>query len=82
MLIIKVRIGGIMSREKLQNIDKFVTVTELCEILNMGRNTIYRWTHRKKIPAHRIGGTYRYNLTEVLRITNTMTKAGGKHVKS
>ena len=67
-----------MSSEKLQSDKKIVTVTELCQILQLGRNTIYRLTRRKLIPAYKIGESYRYDLEAVLRATKYSRRGGAR----
>jgi excisionase family DNA binding protein len=36
--------------------DMFVTISEAAKILNVSRQTIYRWIEDKKFPAEKVGG--------------------------
>jgi len=45
--------------------ERWVGVDEIAAHLGVTRDTIYRWTERKSLPAHRLGRVWRYKLTEV-----------------
>ena len=42
-------------------------VTDLQNMLNVSRKTLYRWIQAKKIPAYRISGQYRFRRDEIDR---------------
>ncbi len=42
-------------------------VTDLQNMLNVSRKTLYRWIQAKKIPAYRISGQYRFRREEIDR---------------
>ena len=42
-------------------------VTDLQNMLNVSRKTLYRWIQARKIPAYRISGQYRFRREEIDR---------------
>jgi excisionase family DNA binding protein len=59
------RPGGAMSEEH------FVSASELAEIYQISRDEIYRLAKRGIIPAHKIGGIWRFCLPDVKRCTSS-----------
>lgn len=45
--------------------ERWLTVEQIAEHLQVSKETIYRWLDRKRIPAHRIGRQWRFQATEV-----------------
>jgi excisionase family DNA binding protein len=40
--------------------DKLLTINQVAELLQVKKNTIYSWTHTRKIPFVKIGGVLRF----------------------
>jgi len=40
--------------------EKLLTIEQLCEILQVKKNTIYSWTFMRKIPFVKINGALRF----------------------
>ena len=38
---------------------------DICDILGIDRNTLYRWLHYEDFPKIRVGGTWRFELEKV-----------------
>ncbi len=47
---------------------KIVTAKELSTFLKVSDSTIYNLADQKKLPAFKIGGSWRFDLEEVLKI--------------
>lgn len=45
--------------------DRWLSVEEVAHYLGISKETIYRWLEKKKIPAHRIGKLWKFQLSEV-----------------
>lgn len=45
--------------------DKYLTVDELSEYLQVHRTTIYRLLKQRKLPGFRIGSDWRFNLETI-----------------
>lgn len=43
--------------------EKLLTVREAAQLLRLGEVTVYRLAQRRKIPAVKVGGSWRFNLT-------------------
>jgi excisionase family DNA binding protein len=43
----------------------WLTVTEIAEHLRVAPITIYRWLEQHRIPAHRVGRQWRFQVAEV-----------------
>ena len=61
-----------LAEEVSQN-DRLLTVAEAAEWLGCGRRTLDQMVNDRRIPAHLIGGRYRFDKHEVLK----ETKLGG-----
>ena len=46
-------------------IPKVLTLTEVCDYLNVSPVTIYRLLKRKRIPAFRVAGSWRFNVEDL-----------------
>ena len=47
--------------EKIERIDHAMTVTEISDLLNLGKTAIYEMTRRGAIPFYRLGGSVRFD---------------------
>lgn len=60
---------------KTEEKNPLIGVTELCQILNVGRNTAYKLLENKEIRAFKIGKTWKIPLVNIdeliLKYTNT-----------
>lgn len=45
--------------------DRWLSVEEVARYLGISKETVYRWLEKKKIPAHRIGKLWKFQLSEV-----------------
>ncbi|MFA6238059.1 MAG: helix-turn-helix domain-containing protein [Bacteriovorax sp.] len=45
--------------------DRWLSVDEVAQYLGISKETLYRWLEKKKIPAHRIGKLWKFQLSEV-----------------
>lgn len=46
--------------------NKLITISELAELLNVTTRTIYNMIYKNEIPFIRIGGSYRFDVDEVI----------------
>ena len=47
------------------NSDKWLTVNEICEYLQVSNETIYSWIEKSEMPAHRVGRRWMFKQVEV-----------------
>ena len=45
--------------------EPWVSLEEIAEHLKVSTDTIHRWIRAKKIPAHRVGRMWRFQMSEV-----------------
>ena len=45
--------------------DRYLSVAEICTYLSIKRDTVYKWTSKKELPAHRIGRLWKFKVREV-----------------
>lgn len=45
--------------------DRWLSAEEIAAHLGVNPDTIYKWTERKKLPAHKIGRLWKSKATEV-----------------
>lgn len=53
--------------------DRWLSVEEIAEHLGVSKDTVYTWTSRKSMPAHRVGRLWKFQKSEV----DQWVKAGG-----
>ena len=53
--------------------DRWLTVDEICEYLDISRNTIYKWIIEKALPAYRLGRQWKFKAEEVDEWVRTMS---------
>ena len=46
-------------------LEKSYTPQEVAEALNVSRQTVYNWIKAGKLPAHKVGGTFRVYETDL-----------------
>jgi excisionase family DNA binding protein len=46
-------------------VEKWLTVDDICEYLNVSNETIYKWIEQRKMPAHRVGRRWMFKVQEV-----------------
>ena len=49
----------------VENAERWLTVEQIADHLQVSKETIYRWLDKARIPAHRIGRQWRFQATEV-----------------
>ncbi len=52
--------------------EKWLTVEEICDYLQVKKDTIYKWIDQRSMPAHRVGRRWMFQKLEV----DTWIKAG------
>ena len=55
--------------------DRWLTVDEICEYLDINRNTIYKWIIEKALPAYRLGRHWKFKAEEVDEWVRTMSSS-------
>jgi excisionase family DNA binding protein len=56
---------------------EILTITDVAEYLKVAERTLYRLVAAKKIPAFKVGGTWRFSKTEIdLWIKRQSNKSG------
>ena len=45
--------------------ERWLSVEEIAIHLGVSRESIYRWLEKKKIPAHRVGKLWKFQVSEV-----------------
>ena len=56
----------------LEITDRWLSVQEIAQYLGISRETIYRWVESDKIPAHKVGKQWKFQVSEV----NSWIKSG------
>ena len=44
---------------------RWISVTEVARHLGVARDTVYRWIDSRRMPAHRVGRFWKFQLSEV-----------------
>jgi excisionase family DNA binding protein len=52
-------------RENLFMPERWSSVEEIAAHLGVNRDTIYKWINRKKMPAHKVGRLWKFQVSEV-----------------
>ncbi len=47
------------------NEEKWLTVEEICDYLQVTKDTIYKWIGNRNMPAHRVGRRWMFQKSEV-----------------
>lgn len=55
------------------NTEPWVTAEQVAQHLGVVKDTVYRWRERKRLPAHKIGRLWKFQLSEV----DEWVRAGG-----
>lgn len=45
--------------------ERWMSVAEIAEHLGVKRDTIYKWTDRKGMPAHKVGRLWKFKQSEI-----------------
>lgn len=56
----------------LEITDRWLSVQEIAQYLGISKETIYRWVESDKIPAHKVGKQWKFQVSEV----NSWIKSG------
>jgi excisionase family DNA binding protein len=54
-------------------VESWLSVDEIAKHLGISKETVYRWLDRGKIPAHRVGKLWKFQISEV----NEWVRQGG-----
>ena len=57
----------------LEQTDRWLSITEICEHLGVSNDTVYKWIDRHDMPAHRMGRLWKFKKDEV----DEWVRAGG-----
>ncbi len=57
--------------------ERWQSVEEIAGHLGVSKETIYRWLEKKKIPAHKVGKLWKFQVSEV----DGWVKSGGANDK-
>lgn len=49
----------------MEIMDRWLSVQEIAHYLGISKETIYRWVESDKIPAHKIGKQWKFQVSEV-----------------
>ena len=53
--------------------DRWLSVGEICKYLGVSNDTVYKWTSKHDMPAHRLGRLWKFKKSEV----DDWVKGGG-----
>lgn len=53
--------------------ERWLSVEEIAVHLGVSKESIYRWTERQKMPAHKVGRQWKFKVSEV----DTWVRSGG-----
>lgn len=65
MVIIYAQTLEISGEMKMSESERWLSVEEIAAHLGVSRETIYRWLEKRKIPAHRIGKLWKFQVSEI-----------------
>ncbi len=51
--------------ETLLEIGRWLSVEEIAKHLGVSKETIYRWAEKSKIPAHKVGRQWKFQVSEI-----------------
>ena len=57
-----------------QSMPRFVTVSEMAEVMRVSKMTVYRMIHAGNIPAVRVGKSYRVPTQALEKIVSTVSE--------
>lgn len=58
--------------------DRWYSVEEIAGYLGVGRDTLYKWISRKKMPAHKVGRLWKFSKKEIDGWVRAGQAAGSK----
>jgi len=53
--------------------DRWLSVDEICKYLGIGKDTVYKWSDKHGMPAHRMGRLWKFKKDQV----DAWVEAGG-----
>lgn len=56
----------------MQEQERWLSVGEIAAHLGINRDTVYKWIDRKRMPAHKVGRLWKFQVTEI----NEWVRAG------
>lgn len=49
----------------MKNIDKWLSLAEICDYLGISRDTALKWINFKNMPAHKVGRLWKFKVAEI-----------------
>ncbi len=65
----------------LPQMEKLLTIKEICEQLQVSQSLVYKWVHYDYIPHVKLGTLVRFSEIEVDRWLKNKTKKGRDHMR-
>lgn len=57
----------------MKNIDRWLSLAEICDYLGISRDTALKWINSKNMPAHKVGRLWKFKTSEI----DEWVKSGG-----
>jgi predicted DNA-binding transcriptional regulator AlpA len=67
-------IDGLVKKMQANNPDELLTIDQTIKLLAISKVTLWTWTKKDIVPAHKIGNKVRYKKLEVLQALQKMNK--------
>ena len=61
--------------------ERWCSVIETAQYLGIKQDTLYKWIHRKDIPANKVGRLWKFKLTEVDAWIKSSSRSNNKSLK-
>lgn len=56
---------GDPGQKTMQEQERWLSVEEIAAHLGINRDTIYKWIDRKRMPAHKVGRLWKFQVSEI-----------------
>ena len=61
----------------MENVDRWLSLAEICDYLGISRDTALKWINLKDMPAHKVGRLWKFKISEI----DEWVKSGGASEK-